>query len=112
MNMHSISRAAERRSLSLMVKGRVKSRPVYVDLIDISEGGCKIRGSAGFANVGDRVTMRVDGVNAPLGTVAWVEGKIAGISFEGKMHAAVVDHLCKTQTDKYSQNGEDPRHKL
>lgn len=93
MNMHSISRAAERRSLSLMIKGRVKSRVVYCDLVDISEGGCKLRGSAGFAEIGDRVTMRVGGVNAPLGRVAWVEGKFAGVSFEGEMHAGVIDHL-------------------
>ncbi|MBD2841987.1 PilZ domain-containing protein [Erythrobacter rubeus] len=105
--MHSISRAAERRSLSLMVKGRVKSRPVYVDLIDISEGGCKIRGSAGFASVGDRVTMRVDGVNAPLGKVAWVEGKLAGISFEGEMHAAVLDHLCKERSKSFLDEDGD-----
>lgn len=112
MNMHSISRAAERRSLSLTVKGRVKSRPVYVDLIDISEGGCKIRGSAGFANVGDRVTMKVDGVNAPLGTIAWIEGKVAGVSFEGQMHAAVVDHLVHAQGTKLGDDSEDHRRKL
>ncbi|GMN01615.1 PilZ domain-containing protein [Erythrobacter sp. MTPC3] len=101
MNMHSISRAAERRSLSLMVKGRVKSRPVYVDLIDISEGGCKIRGSNGFAEIGDRVTIKVDGVHAPLGTVAWIDGRLAGVSFEGEMHSAVIDHLVNSQMCKY-----------
>jgi len=51
------------------VKSRVRSREVFVDLIDISEGGCKIRGKSGFATIGDRVTMKVAGVNAPLGTV-------------------------------------------
>ncbi|MBV7267220.1 PilZ domain-containing protein [Erythrobacter sp. WH131] len=110
--MHSISRAAERRSLSLTVKGRVKSRPVYVDLIDISEGGCKIRGSAGFANVGDRVTMRVNGVNAPLGTVAWIEGKLAGVAFEGEMHPAVLDHLCKAQSIKFHDTEKDDKRRL
>lgn len=93
MNLHSITRTSERRPLSLMVKGRVRSRVVYVDLVDISEGGCKLRGKAGFANLGDRVTMKVGGINAPLGTVAWVEGQIAGIAFEGAMHPAVLDHL-------------------
>jgi hypothetical protein len=94
MNMHNIPRAAERRSLSLMVKGRVKSRVVYCDLVDISEGGCKIRASAGFAEIGDRVTMKVGNVNAPLGKVVWIDGKVAGVAFEGQMHAAVLDHLC------------------
>jgi PilZ domain len=43
MNLHSIPRAAERRPMSLTVKSRVRSRVVYVELIDLSEGGCKIR---------------------------------------------------------------------
>ncbi|MEQ8412095.1 MAG: PilZ domain-containing protein [Erythrobacter sp.] len=94
MNMHSIPRTSERRPLSLQVRGRVRSRPVYVDLIDISEGGCKIRGTQGFASIGDRVVMKVGGVNAPLGTIAWVEGRIAGVAFEGEMHSAVLDYLC------------------
>ncbi len=95
MNMHSISRSSERRPLGLMVKSRVQSRVVYVDVIDISEGGCKIRGSRGFAQVGDRVTMKVNGVNAPLGIIAWIEGKLAGVAFDGEMHPAVLDYLCK-----------------
>jgi hypothetical protein len=94
MNLHTIPRASERRPLNLMVKGRVRSREVFVDLIDISEGGCKIRGKSGFATIGDRVTMKVAGVNAPLGTIAWVEGHFAGVAFEGAMHPAVLDHLC------------------
>lgn len=97
MDMHSISRSSERRPLRLLVKSRVKSRVVFVDMIDISEGGCKICGSRGFAQVGDRVTMKVEGVNAPLGTVAWVEDRIAGVAFEGEMHSAILDHLCASK---------------
>lgn len=92
--MYEIPRASERRSLSLMVKSRVQSRVVYVDLIDISEGGCKIRGSNGFANIGDRVVMKLANINAPLGVIAWIDGKVAGVAFEGEMHPAVLDHLC------------------
>ena len=112
MNMHSISRAAERRSLSLMIKVRVKSRVVYCDLIDISEGGCKVRGSSGFANVGDRVTMKVGGVNAPLGLVVWIEGKVAGIAFEGEMHGAVIDHLVREQGIRLAQQKDESKRRL
>ena len=83
--------------MSLTVKSRVRSRLVFVDLIDISEGGCKIRAKAGFAEVGDRVTMKVNDINAPLGTIAWVEGQLAGVAFEGAMHPAVLDYLCGQQ---------------
>jgi len=108
MNLHSISRASERRPMSLTVKSRVRSRVVFVDLIDISEGGCKIRARAGFAEVGDRVTMKVNGINAPLGTVAWIEGPVAGVAFEGAMHPAVIDYLCDQHDSRDS--GPNLRH--
>jgi hypothetical protein len=72
----------------------VRSRVVFVDLLDLSEGGCKIKAKPGFAEVGDRVTMKVNGIYAPLGLVAWVEGGLAGVAFEGSMHPAVIDFLC------------------
>jgi hypothetical protein len=97
MNLNSIPRASERRPMSLMVKSRVRSRVVFVDLMDLSEGGCKLRGKPGFAEVGDRVTMKVGGINAPLGSVAWIEGPVAGIAFEGAMHPAVIDYLCEQE---------------
>jgi hypothetical protein len=93
MNLNSIPRASERRPMHLTVKSRVRSRVVFVDLVDLSEGGCKIRAKPGFAEVGDRVTMKVNGINAPLGTIAWVEGGMAGVAFEGAMHPAVIDYL-------------------
>jgi hypothetical protein len=100
MNLDSISRASERRPMHLTVKSRVRSRVVFVDLIDLSEGGCKIRAKPGFAEVGDRVTMKVNGINAPLGSIAWVEGGLAGVAFEGAMHPAVIDYLCDRQDDR------------
>ncbi len=85
-----------------MVKGRVQSRAIFADLIDISEGGCKLRGSRGFARIGDRITMKVGGISAPLGKVVWIEDRMAGIAFEGEMHPAILDHLC-------AANGADIR---
>lgn len=78
----------------MTVKSRVSSRVVFVELVDISEGGCKLRGKLGFAELGDRVAMKVGGINAPLGTIAWVDGIFAGVAFEGAMHPAVLDFLC------------------
>lgn len=106
--MYEIPRASERRSLGLMVKSRVQSRVVYVDLIDISEGGCKIRGSNGFANIGDRVVMKLENINAPLGVIAWVDGKLAGVAFEGEMHPAVLDHLCTINRMDTSRGASGP----
>ncbi len=98
MNMHTTNRGSERRPFSLMVKSRVKSRVVFVDVIDISEGGCKVKASRGFASVGDRVTMKLGGINTPLGTIAWIDDRYAGIAFEGQLHQAVLDHLCENNS--------------
>lgn len=111
MNMNSISRASERRPLKLFVKSRVQSRLVYVDLIDISEGGCKIKAGYGFASEGDRVIIQVGEVSAPLGKVAWVEDRLAGVAFEGEMHPAVLDHLCHANGVDLSPD-EDPRRRV
>jgi len=97
MSIHTITRASQRRPMGLTVKSRVRSRVVYVELVDLSEGGCKIRAKPGFAQVGDRVTMKVAGINAPLGSIAWVDGGLAGVAFEGTMHPAVIDYLCSQQ---------------
>lgn len=96
MSPANTTRASDRRPLSLMVKGRVQSRAIYVDLIDISTGGCKIRASRGFANVGDRLTMKVAGINTPLGKIVWVQDRYAGVAFDGTLHEAVLDHLCQS----------------
>lgn len=97
MTLRSIQRSSDRRPISLLIKSRVESRVVFVDMLDISEGGCKVKGTRGFAQVGDRIVMKVAGINAPLGTVAWIEDRIAGVAFEGEMHSAVLDHLCSQQ---------------
>ena len=87
------SRSSERKPLDMLVKGRMRSRPLYVEVIDVSEGGCKVKGRPGFAEVGESVLLRIDGVHTPVGQFVWVEGKYAGIAFQGKMHPAIVDHL-------------------
>lgn len=111
MNMQPESRASKRRPLRLMVKSRVESRVVYVDMLDISEHGCKIKGSSGFADIGDRVTMKVGGVHAPVGYIKWVEGRIAGVTFDGEMHEAVLDHLCNMQVPDLARE-PDMRHRV
>lgn len=95
--MHEIesTRSTERKPLDMLVKGRLRSRPLYVEVIDVSEGGCKVKGRPGFAEVGENVLLRIDGVHTPVGRFVWVDGKFAGIAFERKMHSAVIDHLVK-----------------
>ncbi len=69
---------------------------------DISQAGCKIRGTLGFAQVGDRVTMKVAGINTPLGKIAWVEDRVAGVEFDGEMHPAIIDYICSQNSVNFS----------
>ena len=86
-------RTSVRKPLDLLVQGRMRSRSVYVEVIDVSEGGCKIKGRHGFAEAGETVVLKIDGVRTPLGKIVWVEDEYAGLKFEGKMHPAIVDFL-------------------
>ncbi|MFZ9396575.1 MAG: PilZ domain-containing protein [Erythrobacter sp.] len=93
--MHGVdsTRTSDRKRLDLLVQGRLRSRTLYVEVIDVSEGGCKIKGRHGFAEMDELVSLRIDGVRTPLGKIVWVDGKYAGVAFDGKMHPAVVEHL-------------------
>ncbi|NBS22709.1 MAG: PilZ domain-containing protein [Altererythrobacter sp.] len=86
-------RTSVRKPLDLLVQGRMRSRSVYVEVIDVSEGGCKIKGRHGFAEAGEAVVLKIDGVRTLLGKIVWVEDEYAGLKFEGKMHPAIVDFL-------------------
>lgn len=99
MNKFEIPRIADRRPLRILVDGRVRSRQVYVDLFDLSEHGCKIKGRHGFVTEGETVNLRIAGFKTPLGTIAWVENEYAGVAFEGSLHPAVLDHICKVKAE-------------
>lgn len=98
MSKFEIPRAVDRRQLHILVEGRVRSREVRVDLFDLSESGCKIKGRRGFVNEGETLTLKIGGFKTPLGVVVWVEDEFAGVAFDGKLHAAVLDHICTSPT--------------
>ena len=105
MNEIESNRAAERKPLEMLVKGRSRSRPIYVEIVDVSEGGCKVKGSARFANVGESILLRINGVHTPVGEFVWVDGSYAGVSFQGKMHPAIIDYLYQERIRQKEQLG-------
>ncbi len=100
MDNSSHGRKSSRRPLDILVDGRMRSRPICVELLDVSEGGCKIKGRHGFAEVGEHLSLKINDVRTPLGKIVWVDGQLAGIAFEGKMHEAIVDHLSRQTLEK------------
>ena len=93
MNAPEINRASDRKHFAILVEARLRSRTACLELIDISEGGCKVRGKLGFAEQGDYIALKINGVRTPSGKVVWVEDRYAGVAFEGSMHPAVLEHL-------------------
>ena len=100
MNGPETIRTSDRKPLDILVEGRVRSRPICVELLDVSAGGCKIKGKMGFTQEGDTIALKVEGIRAPLGKVVWADGNYAGIAFDGRMHEAVIDHLCRQRLTK------------
>ncbi len=96
-------RMSQRKPLDILVDGRMRSRPICVELLDVSEGGCKIKGRHGFAEVGEHLSLKINGVRTPLGKVVWVDDQFAGVAFDGKMHEAIVDHLSRETLEKRMQ---------
>jgi len=96
-------RSASRRPFNILVKGRVRSRPVWVDIVDLSETGCKLHGGHGFAHEGETVSLMIDGIKSPLGKVVWVNDREAGVAFEGQLHPAVLDHLEARNRERQQQ---------
>lgn len=103
MDNSTHGRQSLRRPLDILVDGRMRSRPICVELIDVSEGGCKIKGRHGFAEVGEHLSLKINGVRSPLGKVVWIDGKHAGVAFEGKMHPAIVDHLARANEQRRTE---------
>lgn len=107
MNAPQSERQFLRKPLDILVEGRMRSRYICVELLDVSEGGCKIKGRHGFAKEGEFVSLKIDGVRTPLGKVVWVNDTEAGVAFDGKMHEAIIDHLQRARLERKLSDARD-----
>lgn len=73
-----------------VVLRRAGHSPFTVNVRDISRAGCRVELVERPA-VGDRVSVKFDGIEALDSRVKWVDGFVAGVEFSRPFHPAVFD---------------------
>ena len=90
-----VARRAFRIAISADVGLRGRGRNSYrVRAIDLSTDGCSVE-LVERPSVGDRMSVRFDGLEVLEADVCWVEGHRAGLMFQNRVHPAVLDLLLK-----------------
>ena len=65
-----------------------------VRICDLSEDGCRIE-FVDRPKVGERIWVKLEGLEAIEATICWVKSGLAGARFERPLHPAVFDLLLK-----------------
>lgn len=66
---------------------------VEVDILDLSEIGCRIASPGQRFEVGEPLTLKIDQLGPFEGEVKWVENRQAGLEFKLDMYGPVWEHL-------------------
>lgn len=77
--------------IGLRSRGRSSYR---VRVFDLSTDGCKVE-LVELRSVGDRMSVKFEGLEILEADVCWVEGHRAGLMFDNRMHPAVLDLLLR-----------------
>lgn len=83
-----------RRTVEIMAECRIRSRLLSVELTDISAGGCRIRSPNMHVGLGQRVKLKIYGLELVAGTVRWRDPEHAGVEFDTPLDQAVIEHIC------------------
>lgn len=89
----------ERRTSRVPVPGEVGLRSpgksqYRVRVLDLSTDGCKVE-LIERPSIGDPMLVKFDGLEVLEAEVCWVEGHLAGLMFNNRMHPAVLDLLLR-----------------
>lgn len=68
-----------------------------IEILDINEGGCLVHKGRMRIENGDRVLLKLPGLEYKAAYVAWVEDEQAGLSFAEPLYGPVLAHMlaCK-----------------
>ena len=64
-----------------------------VDILDISESGCRFFDRFGRMIPGTVISIRIDTIGPIVATVRWCEANIVGIQFENPLYGPVFEHI-------------------
>lgn len=64
-----------------------------IEILDINESGCLAKKSMMRMEDGDRVLLKLPGLEHMAAYVAWVEDGQAGLTFEQPLYGPVLEHL-------------------
>ena len=92
----TMDRRETRKPLVTNVAAKIAQKRFTVGLSDISCRGCRIVSESVNLRLGERVTIRPEGMESLTGTIRWALSEYAGFEFDYPLHPAVVDHLCRT----------------
>jgi hypothetical protein len=89
-----VERRAPRRELQspATIRNNFQGR-IGGQVIDISEHGCKLELANENGEIGDKVTIKLDGFESWAGVIRWANGKTVGVEFQWPLHVSVVEHL-------------------
>ena len=90
-----VARRTNRISVAAEIGLRSRGRKSYrVRVFDLSTDGCKVE-LVERPRVGERMSIKFEGLESLEADVCWVEGHRAGLMFQNRVHPAVLDLLVR-----------------
>ncbi len=94
MNHAILNRRADRKPLAMAAKCKtINGMRDEGSISDMSTHGCCITTRGLYFNIGMRVTIKPDGMEAVSGVIRWIAGNRAGVEFDRPLYGPVVEHL-------------------
>lgn len=79
-----------------------------IDVLDISESGCRFYDRFGRLPAGSEISMRIGSIGPVVATVRWCKDHIVGVQFENPLYGPVFEHIRATlDTRPANERGEE-----
>lgn len=81
---------------AVSVQGRYRTGtgvPKDVDILDLSETGCRFFDRFGRMAPGTEISLRIGPIGPVVATVRWCKQQIVGVQFENPLYGPVFEHI-------------------